>query len=621
MSTMEPRRRSLIAESWSALRLAWEASRSQLALTVGAQALASASMAGQLLVGREVVRALARSLAQGAGFAPIAPWLAALAIVTTVGVTASALQAGAARLLTELMIRHARERLLRVSAHTDLAEFERPSFQDALRRAFFEGIPQTISLATGLTTAAAGVAGTLSVAFVMATVSPFLLGVLLAVVPLSIAANRNSRETAGWSFGHSPEDRVRGALESILTELPPAKEIRSFDLSGFILERWRQHYLARIQGARELAGRRTRRSVSAGLASAAVIAGTVTALTILVLAGRLDAGGAAIAAIAALQLGGQITAITNGFGQLHEAALFLADLNAFMGRYERPAPTVVSPPFGHVRVEGLRYRYPDSAGEALCGVDIEIKRGEIVALVGENGSGKTTLAKLLAGLYAPAAGRITWEGAVVSELGVEGVRDRVAVLFQDFVHYPLSAAENISAGRSDAADRTSIESAARAAGAAAFLDLLPLGYDTTLARAFEGGTDLSGGQWQRIALARAFHRNTPFVILDEPTAALDPRSEYELFRSLRDLFKGRSVLLISHRFSSVRTADRIYVLHAGRVIEHGSHAELLAMDGRYAELYRLQAAAYLEDAGAAVVKGGGDHDGSDAATPPPAPPR
>ena len=245
-------------------------------------------------------------------------------------------------------------------------------------------------------------------------------------------------------------------------------------------------------------------------------------------------------------------------------------------------------------VEDVGFTYPESDRPALDGVSLQISAGEIVALVGENGSGKTTLAKILAGLYRPGAGRVAWDDVDLGELGLEGVRESIAVVFQDFEQYLLPARENIALGRQERIDDfDAVVAAARRAGADAFIDALPDAYDTILGREFSGGYDLSIGQWQRIALARAFFRDAPFVILDEPTASLDARAEAALFDRMRELLAGRSVLLISHRFSSVRAADRIYVLDHGKVIEQGTHEQLLQAGGRYAELFTLQAASYI----------------------------
>nr|WP_246314638.1 ABC transporter ATP-binding protein [Kineococcus aurantiacus] len=311
-----------------------------------------------------------------------------------------------------------------------------------------------------------------------------------------------------------------------------------------------------------------------------------------------DAGAAGAAAPL---LASRLQALAGGVGTVLEAGLFLDDLRGFLtlggaaaaGPVARPGAVG---PLVELQVQDVGYRYPQGGRPALRGVSLTVRRGEVVALVGENGSGKTTLSKLLAGLLPAAGGTVRWNGTDVAELDPAAVREHVAVVFQDFVQWQFSAHDNIAVGRAGRPDEAAaVPAAAVQAGADALLRGLPQGYATPLSAELPGGVDLSLGQWQRVALARAFYRAADLVILDEPTAALDARAEAELFAGIRDLAAGRTVVLVSHRFSSVREADRIVVLRDGGVDDTGTHEELVGRGGLYAELYALQAQAYLDE--------------------------
>ncbi|HEX3197957.1 MAG TPA: ABC transporter ATP-binding protein, partial [Propionibacteriaceae bacterium] len=339
-------------------------------------------------------------------------------------------------------------------------------------------------------------------------------------------------------------------------------------------------------------------SLFANAGIAVVLAATLLFVGWLTLSGAVPLSAAGIAVAGVAIVGDRLTTAGYAAGTLAESARYVDDYLAFVELLPRvrqaephnPAPSS----FAEISVNGVSFTYPTATEPALRDVSLSIGTGEIVALVGENGSGKTTLAKLLAGLYRPTTGTITWDGTDINGVDAAQLRTGIAVIFQDFVRFHLRARDNVGLGRVDAIDDLDgIREAARHADADGFLTSLPNGYETILGPEFEGGSDLSVGQWQRVALSRAFFRHAPFVILDEPTAALDPRAEHDLFERIRALLTGRTVLLISHRFSSVRNADRIYVLQSGRVTEAGTHAELMGLEGHYAELFRLQAAAYL----------------------------
>jgi ATP-binding cassette subfamily B protein len=287
-----------------------------------------------------------------------------------------------------------------------------------------------------------------------------------------------------------------------------------------------------------------------------------------------------------------------GFSQTAGQALYLDDLFSFFEiepeiRSPEPARPFPRPMRQGFTFEDVGFAYPGAERWAVRRLSFTLRAGEVLALVGENGAGKTTLVKLLARLYDPDEGRILLDGHDLREYDLEELRANVGVIFQDFVRYHMTAAENIAVGRIDARhDRTRIEEAARRSLADEVIARLPQGYDTIIGKRFRRGVDLSGGEWQKVAIARAYMRDAELIILDEPTAALDAKAEAEVFQRFKGLAKGKTAVLISHRFSTVRMADRILVLSGGRIIESGSHDELIAKRGVYADLFELQAAGY-----------------------------
>ncbi|MFT5223261.1 MAG: ATP-binding cassette subfamily B protein, partial [Glaciecola sp.] len=384
--------------------------------------------------------------------------------------------------------------------------------------------------------------------------------------------------------------RLGRYLQSLLTDREPAKEVRGFGLGPELIKRFEHNQ----DDVRERNFKLTRRNeVSSQFANGVgwlVTAGGYGVLILLIVNDTLDLPGATVGAVAIQQarnLWGQaLSAVSRAMTQ----AFPLDDLLWFL---ELPLPEP-SPgrlePFETLRLDDVTFRYPGSSKPAVENVSLEIKRGEVIALVGENGSGKTTLATLLNRLYVPSEGRIFWDDIDTATRDQAAVAQQVAMVFQDFQRYNFAARDNVALGRIERPTDT-VGDSISAAGAD-FLHGLDEGLDTMLGRRF-GGTDLSIGQWQRVAIARAFFRDAPLLILDEPTAALDPRAEHELFERIRDLFAGRTVVLISHRYSTVTSADRIVVMDKGRIVEVGPHRELLEQGGLYAELFNLQAAAYL----------------------------
>jgi len=499
-----------------------------------------------------------------------------------------------------------------VNRFVGLVRLEDPGFRDRLRLAEEAGRSSPIAVAGGaldLARTAVTVAGFLGT---LATRSPWMVVVVaVAAVPTARAELRLSRRRAEVMWRMSPTARRQFFYSDLLTGLEAAKEIRLFGLAGL--------FGARMLGELRSIDAENRRLDRAELRTQAALGlvGAVAAGTGLVWAvyaartGRLTVGDVAIfiAAVAGVQ-----AAVATGIGRFastHQATLmyrhYVEVVNAGPDLTEPPRPATPSSLRRGIELRGLWFRYGADLPWVLRGVDLTIPSGATVALVGLNGAGKSTLVKLLLRFYDPTRGSVRWDGQDLRDMSAARLRERIGVAFQDFMCYDLPASENVGLGdlvALDDADR--ITHAAAQAGVHDTLAGLPRGYATLLTRMFtdrsdrdneETGVLLSGGQWQRVALARAFLRaDRDLLILDEPSAGLDPEAEYDIHRRLRSLRGGRTTLLISHRLSAVRDADRIVVLAGGRVVEEGSHAGLLAADGTYARLFRMQAHGYREAA-------------------------
>jgi ATP-binding cassette subfamily B protein len=589
----------------SSFRLVSQAAPRRFALSLVPQVVTAAITGVQLVITRDLISAV---LATGTGgeLGRVGYLLGAMIGLGVVSTGANILQSQNSAMLSAIVERHTNSVLLDRIIGIDLKRFETPEFQDLLRRAM-----NAMGRMMGVTGSAIGLARSIflivGVAVALYVLQPILLVIaIVGFIPMWLASLASSRAMYRFWRSMTPNERKRGYVFGLFTQREYAKEIRAFGLSDYLRNLYERLSNERITELRANLKKRARYQTLSGTASAVVTALTYGALAYLVIDHRIGVAEAGAAVIASQQLTGQLGAIVDNATQLYEASLFLEDWEEFSALspaalpYERSG----SATFGRIEVDHVSFRYPASSSLnggppqpqrlALDDVSLEIGAGEVIALVGENGSGKTTLAKVLSGLYRPDSGRVLWDGVDMSTRDPRWIYEHVAVLFQDFARFMLTARENIGLGRVERLDDlTEIVRAAERAGANTFVDAWPERYDTILGPYFMGGKDVSIGQWQRIALARAFFRDAPLVILDEPTAALDARAEHDLFTRMRDLFSGRSVLLISHRFSSVRSADRIYVLHDGRVVESGSHDELMALGGRYAELFTLQASAYL----------------------------
>jgi ATP-binding cassette subfamily B protein/ATP-binding cassette subfamily C protein len=482
-----------------------------------------------------------------------------------------------------------------LTSQVELAAFDDPDFHDRMQRARDRGVHSASALVNDVINFVTAFAGLASAAVVVGLLQPILLAVLLvAQLPGAWAAVRSARISYLTRFALIDSYRRKYILASLIAERSTAAELRSFTMRAFLLGRVSRLAAyarnAELKAARQQTVTKVIGSALGGLATA----GVYLVLGVLLATGYLALSVAGTAVLAIRSAAASLQQLMLSVNQTYEDGLYFSDYVAFCddarARIQVPGLASAPPGFARIVASGVTFSYPGADEPSLRAVSVEIGRGEVVALVGENGSGKTTLAKILAGLYRPQAGAVHWDDISIADVNGEPLRERIAVIAQDHGNWPLTVRDNIIMGR--LLDEAQLASAAASSGADTVIADLVRGYDTLLARQFKDGAELSGGQWQRIAAARGFYRTAPLLIMDEPTAALDARAEYALFSSLRSLAADRTVLVITHRLASVRHADRIYVLARGQVAETGTHAELMALSGQYAELYTLQASQY-----------------------------
>jgi ATP-binding cassette, subfamily B, bacterial len=387
-------------------------------------------------------------------------------------------------------------------------------------------------------------------------------------------------------------------LVTLLTTDSYAKEVKLFGLGRYFINRYRLIGEAYYGSQRRQVVRRYLTGFAWGNLSTIVTSLTYLYVALKAIVGPLTLGDLTLYTTAAQSVQNSVQGILGGFSGMYEHNLYLSNLFELMEAKSAlpvsPTPVPVPQPLrGEIRFENVSFAYPGTTEQALTDVSFTLSPGETLAIVGRNGAGKTTLFKLICRLYDPAAGRILIDEVDIRDYDPAELRAQIGGMFQDYVTYQATAAENIGLGSlGSLADRTAIRRASQQAGSDELIEKLPEGYDTALGKWFDAGVNLSGGEWQKVALARAFMRDARILLLDEPTSALDAQAEYDLFERLRSLTRGRSAVYISHRFSTVRRADRILFLEHGRLVEEGTHEQLMRLNGRYARLFRLQASAY-----------------------------
>ena len=495
--------------------------------------------------------------------------------------------------------------ILEKALQLDLRHFEDAEFYDKLTRARREASSRPLSLIQGnfqLLRNALTLAG--YIALLVGFSGWMVLALLVATVPAFVAEARFSGAAFRLRNWRSPDSRRLNYLEYVMANDEHAKEVKLFGLGPLLLGRYRGLAERFYAEDKALATRRAIWAFALSLVSTLVFYGCYALIVVATARGGLSLGSMTLY-LAAFRQGQQsFQSILTAVGGMYEDTLYMSNLFEFL---EIPVGVAATEPVALVpaapaavlaeegiRFEGVGFRYPDAATWALRGVDLFLPKGQSLALVGENGAGKTTFIKLLAGLYRPTEGRVRLDGRDLKDWGDEELRRRIGVIFQDFNQYQLLLRENVAFGSVDhLGDDLRVTRAVDQGGARDLVRGLPAGLETQLGRWFKGGAELSGGQWQKVALARAFMREeADILILDEPTAALDAEAEHAVFERFRQLTAGRTAILISHRFPTVRMADRILVLEGGRVTEDGTHADLLAAGARYATLFKLQASGY-----------------------------
>lgn len=501
-------------------------------------------------------------------------------------------------LLGDQFTNHVSVRLMQHADSLDLVSFEDPVFYDKLERA-----RRQTTARLGMVATLAGMAQQsitlLTMISAVVIYSPWLLLLLvLSTIPVFLGETKFALLNYSILFRYTPERRELDYLRYLGASNESAKEVKIFGLGGYLIERAQRLFDRFYQENRAVALKRATHGVLIGLIPTGAYYGAYAYVVTRALTGLISVGDLTLLVGAFSRARSTMESLLSSLAGVAEQALFLKDLFEFF----ETKPQIVSPPNPVPAPRPIRdgfdfekvfFAYPGSDRNVLNGVSFRFSRDERIALVGENGAGKTTLVKLLARLYDPTGGRILLDGIDLREYGVEDLRREIGVIFQDYMRYDMLASENIGVGKIDLVQEESrIVRSAQKSLAATVVEALPKRYQQMLGRRFEGGTDLSTGQWQKVALARAYMRDAQILILDEPTASLDARAEFEVYQRFVELTAGKMAILISHRFSTVRMADRIIVLADGEIVEQGSHHHLVALGGRYAELFEMQAAGY-----------------------------
>jgi ATP-binding cassette subfamily B protein len=581
------------------LALAWAASPESLIRYSVLGMISSAMPPIAVYLGAVLVNRIAEARLHALAWPDLLPIIAGLWISTGVQRAIGAYMGYGRNLFVRRVQLEAERRLLEQASKVDLGHFDNSDWHDRLARA-----KRDVSWRPGdLTWSVLGLSGNIVTIVLMAGLLASLHWVLvvlaLAAAVLSLALERRvTAKLYEFFYKETPEEREREYLGDLLVQPRNTKEIRAYVLADYLLGRHRDRSEELYRLREQMYRSGTRISMITGLVTGTALALAYLFVAMQGIAGTIDPGGVVLVIGAFTTVSGTLGNISSTFVAVDQHTTFLEDYFSFLA-IDRLVPVPVPPREVPVSLEAgiefddVTFMYPGGTEPAVSNLNLHIRGGELIALVGENGAGKSTLVKLLLRFYDPSNGSVRVGGADLRDLDPEALRSRIGVLFQDYASYELSVRENVQMGRPGRIDDDRrVLSALEDARSDWLLTKMPKGLDAKVGRLFEGGHDLSGGEWQRLALARIMYRDADIWILDEPTSSLDPEAEAAIFAELKAILKGRIGIVISHRFSTVRIADRIAVIADGKIAELGSHEELLRANGRYAQLFELQAAGY-----------------------------
>jgi ATP-binding cassette, subfamily B, bacterial len=593
------RLRQAVRMTRQAVHLVWTTSP-RLTLWWGGLSLFSGTIPGGIAyVGKLIVDAVVGANGPGQGGRDVALRYVACELALVVVLAAAQRGIGVCEsLLRALLGERVNELILEKALTLKLTDFEDSEFYDRMTRARREASSRPLSLIRRLYGLLQNSVSLVVYGSLLVTFSPWIaVALLVAALPVFVIETHFSSDAFRLFRWRAPETRRQAYLETLLAREDNAKEVQLFGLGPEFLRRYRAIFVQLFKEDSTLTLRRGAWGFAMGVLSTLAFYGAYAWIVLVTVSGRFTLGDMTMYLLIFKQGQSALASMLTAIGGMYEDNLYLSNLYEYLDHPSSVAaggaqagPT----PGDGIRFEGVAFRYPGAASDALAGIDLHIRPGHKVALVGENGAGKTTLIKLLTRLYSPTTGRILLDGLDTQLWDPTALRRRIGVIFQDFIHYQLLAGENIGAGDVDALeDRARWKEAAVMGMADRVIEPLPHAYETQLGRWFKDGQELSVGQWQKIALARAFmRRDADILVLDEPTAAMDAEAESEVFQRFRALSAARMGIVISHRFSTVRMADEIVVLNHGRIVERGGHDELIKLDGRYARLFHLQADGY-----------------------------